>query len=79
MLAAEGSIEQGDVEYVDWDDIPREKGANISPEKPIPPDLRGSVSRKLICRYGRGCTHMSDPVHRERFRHPPTPTLSRNL
>lgn len=79
MLATEGSIEQGDLEYGDWDDIPREKAANGSPDKPTAPDLKSSLSRKLVCRYGRGCTHMSDPVHRERFRHPPTPILSHDL
>ena len=32
--------------------------------------------RKIICRYGRGCTHMNDPIHRERFWHPSAPTLT---
>lgn len=26
--------------------------------------------RKIICRYGPGCTHMLDPAHREKFWHP---------
>ena len=34
------------------------------------------IVRKIICRYGRGCTHMNDPSHRERFWHPPLPLLS---
>ena len=29
-----------------------------------------------IVRYGRGCTHMNDPSHREKFWHPPLPLLS---
>ena len=34
--------------------------------------------RKIICRYGRGCTHMHDPIHRERFWHPSAPVLTGN-
>jgi len=30
-----------------------------------------SSSRRLICRYGRGCTHSNDLVHREQYWHPP--------
>ena len=26
--------------------------------------------RKVICRYGPGCTHMLDVAHREKFWHP---------
>jgi len=29
-----------------------------------------------LCRYGCGCTHMMDPVHREKFRHPNVPKLN---
>lgn len=29
--------------------------------------------RKVLCRYGMGCTHVTDPLHRERFWHPPVP------
>lgn len=29
-----------------------------------------AVSRKSPCRYGRGCTHILDPTHLEKFRHP---------
>ena len=32
--------------------------------------------RKIVCRYGRGCTHKTDPSHRERFWHPPVPELN---
>lgn len=28
---------------------------------------------QVLCRYGMGCTHVTDPVHRERFWHPPVP------
>lgn len=38
------------------------------------PSLKGSKNepplRKVICRYGSGCTHMLDPAHREKFWHP---------
>jgi|LauGreStaDraftv2_3_1035109.scaffolds.fasta_scaffold218770_1 hypothetical protein len=34
------------------------------------------ISRKIICRYGRGCTHKFDPMHRERFWHPEVPDLN---
>jgi hypothetical protein len=27
--------------------------------------------RKMICRYGRGCTHLTDSLHSEQFWHPP--------
>lgn len=32
--------------------------------------------RKIICRYGRGCTHMHDTCHRSKFWHPPMPALT---
>ena len=32
-----------------------------------------------LCRYGCGCTHMMDPVHREKFRHPNVPKLNGSL
>ena len=32
--------------------------------------------RKIVCRYGRGCTHIYDAIHRERFWHPDKPSLS---
>lgn len=28
------------------------------------------ASRKSMCRYGPGCTHIMDPSHREKFWHP---------
>ena len=34
------------------------------------------TSSKIICRYGRGCTHMQDPIHRDRFWHPSVPQLT---
>jgi hypothetical protein len=33
-------------------------------------------SRRIVCRYGRGCTHKADPSHRDRFWHPDVPDLS---
>lgn len=33
-------------------------------------------SRKIVCRYGSGCTHVHDAIHRERFWHPKYPTLT---
>lgn len=32
-----------------------------------------NYNKKIICRYGRGCTHIYDAIHRERFWHPPCP------
>ena len=32
--------------------------------------------RKVICRYGRGCTHILDQIHRDRFWHPPAPVIN---
>jgi hypothetical protein len=29
-----------------------------------------ALVRKVICRYGCGCTHLLDPAHREKFWHP---------
>lgn len=29
-----------------------------------------AIVRKVICRYGCGCTHILDPAHREKFWHP---------
>jgi hypothetical protein len=42
-------------------------------------ESRPTVVRRIICRYGRGCTHMSDSSHREKFWHPPVPTLTGNF
>lgn len=39
-------------------------------------DRYHSVVRKIICRYGRGCTHMHDTTHREKFWHPAMPALT---
>lgn len=40
------------------------------------PSSRQSVKhRKMFCRYGRGCTHISDPLHNDRFWHPPIPRI----
>lgn len=36
------------------------------------------VARKLICRYGPGCTHSLDSAHREKFWHPHLPKLNGN-
>ena len=38
--------------------------------------LSPSFVRKIVCRYGRGCTHKLDPTHRERFWHPEIPELT---
>jgi hypothetical protein len=38
--------------------------------------LSPGYARKIVCRYGRGCTHKSDPSHRDRFWHPDVPDLS---
>lgn len=42
-----------------------------SPYKQHPQPRHGS--RKILCRYGMGCTHVLDPIHAERFWHPPVP------
>jgi hypothetical protein len=39
-------------------------------------DQKSLSGRKIICRYGRGCTHMHDTSHRDRFWHPPMPALT---
>ena len=39
-------------------------------------DHKPAIVRKIICRYGRGCTHMHDLSHRERFWHPVVPQLT---
>jgi hypothetical protein len=38
---------------------------------------RGMKVKRIICRYGVGCTHISDPHHGEKFFHPPCPQLSK--
>jgi len=50
----------------DWEEALAPK-VSISDNKPV---------RKIICRYGRGCTHIYDPVHKERFWHPTCPALN---
>lgn len=39
-------------------------------------DQKSEAARKIICRYGRGCTHMHDACHRFKFWHPPMPALT---
>lgn len=39
-------------------------------------DQKFSTTGKIICRYGRGCTHMHDSSHRERFWHPALSALT---
>ena len=39
-------------------------------------DQKSEATRKIICRYGRGCTHMHDACHRVKFWHPPMPALT---
>lgn len=36
-------------------------------------------NRKVICRYGCGCTHLSDTLHREKFWHPKVQQLRGNV
>eukprot|EP00638_Chattonella_subsalsa_P010550 CAMPEP_0117787184 /NCGR_PEP_ID=MMETSP0948-20121206/6252_1 /TAXON_ID=44440 /ORGANISM="Chattonella subsalsa, Strain CCMP2191" /LENGTH=405 /DNA_ID=CAMNT_0005616281 /DNA_START=171 /DNA_END=1385 /DNA_ORIENTATION=- len=42
-----------------------------TPNDPLPKESF-QREKKVACRYGRGCTHISDPVHQNRFWHPPT-------
>jgi hypothetical protein len=35
-------------------------------------------SRRILCRYGIGCTHSNDPHHRDKFFHPALPTLTKD-
>lgn len=47
-----------------------------SPSRNLDQKLSPAYTRKIVCRYGRGCTHKSDPSHRDRFWHPDIPELS---
>jgi hypothetical protein len=42
-------------------------------------DHKSEAARKIICRYGRGCTHMHDACHRVKFWHPPMPALTGSM
>lgn len=37
------------------------------------------VIRRTICRYGHGCTHSHDAIHRDKFWHPSLPKLNGEL
>jgi hypothetical protein len=37
------------------------------------------IIRKVICRYGCGCTHLLDATHREKFWHPKIQRLEGNF
>ena len=39
-------------------------------------EVGSPTNRKIVCRYGRGCTHKSDPSHNDRFWHPSVPELN---
>ena len=39
-------------------------------------EVGSPTNRKIVCRYGRGCTHKLDPSHRDRFWHPTVPELN---
>lgn len=47
--------------YQEGDDISK---PSLKPTKEEP------IVRKVICRYGCGCTHLMDAAHREKFWHP---------
>lgn len=40
---------------------------------------KNAVTLKVNCRYGSGCTHMLDPAHREKFKHPFAPKLNGSI
>jgi hypothetical protein len=42
-------------------------------------DHKSEAARRIICRYGRGCTHMHDACHRVKFWHPPMPALTGSM
>ena len=46
---------------VEGDDMTKAASKGGKDEAPV---------RKVICRYGSGCTHLLDPAHREKFWHP---------
>jgi hypothetical protein len=65
---------------IDWDDVLRQVSTVPSSKRAsLPSDNKPCVYKKTICRYGRGCTHMYDPVHQERFTHPIIPSLDRKF
>lgn len=41
--------------------------------------IGGDTFKKIPCRYGRGCTHINDQFHRERYTHPSVPSLEPEL
>jgi len=43
------------------------------------PKIENIQTKKIVCRYGRGCTHMQDSLHQERFWHPPILKLTCKL
>lgn len=47
-----------------------DNNAPLEPEKEV-----HVVTHKIVCRYGRGCTHC-DPLHNERFWHPSVAEIS---
>ena len=63
----------------DWDDVLRRVSTVPTSSKPSPPSVECEpcVYKRTPCRYGRGCTHISDPIHQERFAHPAAPILDR--
>lgn len=42
-------------------------------------DNKEATQKKIPCRYGRGCTHIQDPFHKERYDHPEIPVLESNI
>jgi hypothetical protein len=68
MEYTEGSVLGAQYDYPDDAKISK----NLDKKQPL-------VIRQIICRYGRGCTHLNDPVHKERFWHPPIPIINGNL
>ena len=59
----------GEIDTADEDDLSATKVPNIN----------DSTVRKSCCRYGRGCTHLNDPSHREKFWHPYAPQFTGKL
>mmetsp|Transcript_1814 Transcript_1814/g.2865 ORF Transcript_1814/g.2865 Transcript_1814/m.2865 type:complete len:670 (-) Transcript_1814:217-2226(-) len=63
-----------EISSIDWDDILRPKLSIVSRRSPSESSKQG-ILKRVPCRYGRGCTHIHDPVHQERFIHPAIPAL----
>ena len=75
-MMTDGYDRSGDTLNITNSPCPREEFSFKTASSSLICDHKIEGVRQIICRYGRGCTHMHDTCHRSKFWHPPMPALT---